>query len=604
MKIRMILMTFISASCLSAMSTKDAPPSDYGVPTNSVVATPVGYEKRITLDTGETVRMYPDKLSPEEYAKCRAALFCILSPDTLRGKYFLYNCSCPCRMCYIPMQSFIIGKHYSFHVTGLSEVAFELGQPGGPCNTTSSLFDRLYCSTDEVDQRLQELDEESRELPGQIQNLQDELSMLPKSIMQLPKESRGKVRRKKYELQGRIYGLQERLTNGIPYVVRYVKGQRDRLLAHGGAITNHVEPDRLCWNEHIRELATCKLPSLTCRDKTLDEILSDIESWATSNGVSQHIDVSDVRMRGNVPSDARWARKYNIVLPAGSVLEMLRKVGTLPEVSMNVTRRYDWWHVTYSMPGDSPYVDWSKSVFSRTCPKMELNDVTASEAMEALYKIQIQYSGNGAFRIGKSLKDDVKHSFSFTGKTLRAAISELEQALGVVYDYKSGYWFDPNVVPKLGDAVALQMCEKSVLSEDRTMRCEIVLDAGQVKMLNEMMERCDLKLLDFVCCDWFLQDGDPVLTIRYRCQTYGILTDDAKKEAVGFDLGSGYGDSRDSDSRQQHYVRVLRSEKDRRELYSFLLKAKGNSLRREPQAGHGGLTLMMPPYLRTAHEGL
>ena len=56
MKIRMMLMTFISASCLSAMSTKDAPPSDYGVPTNSVVATPVGYGKRMTLDTGETVR--------------------------------------------------------------------------------------------------------------------------------------------------------------------------------------------------------------------------------------------------------------------------------------------------------------------------------------------------------------------------------------------------------------------------------------------------------------------------------------------------------------------------------------------------------------------
>lgn len=194
MKIRMMLMTFISASCLSAMSTKDAPPSDYGVPTNSVVATPVGYEKRITLDTGETVRMYPDKLSPEEYAKCRAALFCILSPDTLRGKYF-------------------------------------------------------------------------------------------------------------------------------------------------------------------------------------------------------------------------------------------------------------------------------------------------------------------------------------------------------------------------------------------------------------------------VCCNWFLQNDDPIKYGRRR-NTYGILTDDAKKEAVGFDLGSSYGDSRDSDSRQQHYVRVLRSEKDRRELYSFLLKAKDNSLRREPQAGHGGLTLMMPPYLRTAHEGL
>ena len=576
MNFRMVLTIFTSSSlCLSAMFAMGSSPNDYGVPTNAVVATPVGYEKRVTLDTGETIRMYPDQLSPEEYAKCRAVLFCILSPDSLRGKYFLYNCRCTCRMCYIPMRSFEIGRHYSIQAADLdlSEVAFELGQPGG-CNTTHSLVDRLYCSTNEVDQRLQKLDAESRELPRQIKNLQDELSMLPKPIMQLPKESRGKVRRKKHELEGRIYELQERLTNGIPYIVRYVKGQRDRLLAYGGSITNHVEPDRLCWNEHIRKLATCKLPTLICRNKTLDEILSDIYSCAISNGVSEYINVSDVRIRGNVPSDARWSRKYNIVLPAGSVLEMLREVGTLPDVSMNVTRKFDWWHVTYSMPGDSPYVDWSKSVFSKTCPKMELNDVTAWEAMEALYKIQIQYSGNGALRTIESLKDDVKYSFSFTGKTLREVVSELEQAFGVVYDYERGYWFDPNIVPKLGNAVALQMCEKSVLGEDRTIRYEIVLDAGQVKMLNEMMERCDLKCLVFACCDWFLQNGDPALTARYRLNTFGILTDDVRKEAMGFDLGSSYGNSRGSDSRQQHYVRVLRSEKDRRELYSFLLKAK------------------------------
>ena len=66
-----------------AASAKDTPLNDYDVSTNAVVATPVGYEKRVTLDTGETVRMYPDRLSPEEDAKCLAVLFYILSPDSL-----------------------------------------------------------------------------------------------------------------------------------------------------------------------------------------------------------------------------------------------------------------------------------------------------------------------------------------------------------------------------------------------------------------------------------------------------------------------------------------------------------------------------------------
>ena len=572
-------MTMVAAVAASAM---DASLNDYGVSTNAVVATPVGYEKRVTLDTGETIRMYPDRLSPEEDTKCLAVLFCILSPDSLRGKYFLFNNICPCYFCRpsSPLtECFKIGRHYSFDsydtITNVTQIAFELGQPGGPFTMEHNWGDRLYCSTSETDQRLQELDAEAHDIPRQIQELQGELSKLPKTE-QLTGESRRKERRKllfsRSRLERRIYDLQERLTNGIPRSVRYVKEARDRLLAHGGAVTNRVEPGRLCWNEGIRKMATCKLPELTYCNATLDEILHGIERSAISNCVFQcRFNRTSIRIRGSVPEDVQWTRKYDIVLPEGTILEMLLKVGSLPDVSLNVTRRYDWRWMTYSVPGNSPYVDWSKSVFSRVCPKMELKDVTASEAMEALFEIRKRYEGCWSLRIrSASLKKGAKRSFSFTGKTLREAIAELEQAFGAVYDYESGDFFDPKAVPVLEDVVKLQTCDKSVCCQDRAIRNETVLDVQQVKMLNEMMERCDVKSMDDVCCAYFLQDGDPVYTIRRRIKTLGILTDDTRKEALGFDLGSGYGNSRDVDSRQRHFVRMLRREEDRRKLYSLL----------------------------------
>ena len=563
-----------------AVSAKDSPINDYDVSTNAVVATPVGYEKRVTLDTGETVRMYPDRLSPEEDAKCLAVLFCILSPDSLRGKYFLHNHSgCTCYMCR-PLDSmtslFQIGRHYCFDmpntITNVTQIAFELGQPGGPFTMEHNWGDRLYCSTSETDQRLQELDAEAHDIPRRIQELQGELSKLPKTE-QLTGESRRKERRKllfsRSRLERRIYDLQERLTNGIPRRVRYVKEVRDRLLAHGGAVTNRVEPDHLCWNEHIRKLVCCTLPTLAYHGATLNEILEGIGNAAVSNGV-QYVNTPEVHIRGSVPSLAKWMRKYDIVLPEGSAWEMYLKVGTLPDVSMNMTRKFDWRQVTYSVPGDSPFVDWSASGFSSACPKMELKDVTASEAMMALYNILTQHSSNCGLIIHASVNDDVRHSFSFTGKTLREAIAELEQAFGVVYDYESGDFFDPKAVPVLEDVVKLQTCDKPVYCRDRAIRNETVLDAQQVKMLNGMMERCDVKSMDDVCCAYFLQDGDPVYTIRRRIKTLGILTDDTRKEALGFDLGSGYGNSRDVDSRQRHFVRMLRREEDRRKLYSLL----------------------------------
>ena len=147
---QLILTPFVIAFGLLSLNVHAMPLNDYGVPTNSVVATPIGYEKRVTLDTGETVRMYPDHLSSDEDKKCCAVLFCILSPDALRGKYFLYNNVCPCHMCRPPgsmTENFKIGCHYYFYapdtITNVTLIAFELGQPGGPYTMDRTLSDRL-----------------------------------------------------------------------------------------------------------------------------------------------------------------------------------------------------------------------------------------------------------------------------------------------------------------------------------------------------------------------------------------------------------------------------------------------------------------------------
>ena len=165
MKIRMVVAWafLVLATGLSAAEKLD----DYGLPEGAVVATPVGYEKRVKLDTGETVRMYPDRLDHDSLTNCHAVLFSILSPDAVRGKYFLYNDSgCGCYMCHpldVMTNLFVIGRHYTFTshylVTNIVAAAFDLGRPGEPY-MNCYFGGQLYCSTREAEARLRE--EEAR----------------------------------------------------------------------------------------------------------------------------------------------------------------------------------------------------------------------------------------------------------------------------------------------------------------------------------------------------------------------------------------------------------------------------------------------------------
>jgi len=305
------------------------------------------------------------------------------------------------------------------------------------------------------------------------------------------------------------------------------------------------------------------LTAVSYNGVTITDILADIERITEANDI--HWRYTPINIRG-CPRDVTWSRKYDLEFPKGSIQDLLLKIGTLPEVSMRVARKYDSWEVFYSVPGNSPHADWSSSAFSTVCEQLELKDVTVYEAMSDLYDIRDAHSGNCGLHTRKVLNGDARRSFSFSGKTIRESISEIEQAFGVVYDYSSDTLFDPRVPPVLEDLVKLQKCDRSVWGGDRVVRQEDILGAEQVKMLNGMLERCDVVSNNFVCCEYFLQNGKYFFSVN----TIGILVDDAKEEALGFDLGSGYQNAKESDSRQRHFVRIIQRKEDRRALYSFL----------------------------------
>ncbi|MBR4172047.1 MAG: hypothetical protein IKR48_10385 [Kiritimatiellae bacterium] len=432
---------------------------DYASATNKdiVVATPVGYQKELKLITGETVRTYPTELSQHDASNCTAVLFCILSPDTYRGKYFLgYDGGCRCYMCkpYAPWpEQFQIGKHYSFCMLlaydseqDRNKGTFDLGYPPGGLCLNRGDGHLVYRNTQEIDKRLAELDKKYCFETNQLEKFRAELSTLPDS----PKESR-----KRRQLRGSIHRIEEWVKVHEPQFRSELLAERERL-SHfpGGAITNRVEPLRHLWNSKVRDLDAIRLPKLSYQGKTLDEILSDLDKRYVAEQKKKNPDydydaplksLCTITIAGNYPKNSiGWKRLHNLTISAGTLLDALQVLGKLPHVDSQVktTKFGNELEFIYTVTDEGTQFDWSKSIYNQPLPDIELKNVTLNVVAKDLYDSIIVSSKSVCFKIQDDTKRKIVRSFSFQGKTYRQAIQEIEAAYGVFYDYRTSSWLD------------------------------------------------------------------------------------------------------------------------------------------------------------------
>ena len=190
---------------------------DYGVPETSIVATPVEYEKTMTLSEGEVVKLYADRLFREEVTNCHAVMFCILSPQKERGRRFLFQHNgCTCPMCDLPSSLtnlYQIGKYYLFEnphtVSNILLSAYDAVSPVSELKMERDPGSPLYCSIKDVDRRIQELENSVLEDKALIRKLQAQLQQIPNE------RSHHKTR---HALRCRISQIEQWVTNCIPRV--------------------------------------------------------------------------------------------------------------------------------------------------------------------------------------------------------------------------------------------------------------------------------------------------------------------------------------------------------------------------------------------------
>ncbi len=199
----------------------------YGVSENCIVATPVGYEKNITLSNGEVVKLYPDMLSFEDLTNCHAVVFCILSPRNHKGNRFvLRHSGCTCCMCMLPSAMtnlYQIGEYYVFEhphtVSNILISTYEVRQPTSEFRMERDWGKKLYCSIEDVDERIQELKCYAAQDQAMLKDFQLQLQQTP-----------SEERRKRHELKCRIIRIEHRLTNDIPRARSELSARRKWLL--------------------------------------------------------------------------------------------------------------------------------------------------------------------------------------------------------------------------------------------------------------------------------------------------------------------------------------------------------------------------------------
>lgn len=189
----------------------------FGVPSSSVVVTPIGYEKKIKLPTGDEVLLYPDALSHDVLTNCHAVLFQILGPRQHLGKRFvLRHSGCECSVCTLRTtvtNLYQVGEIYEFAnsdtVSNILCSTYEVRQPRTCLKMERDWGTRLYCTETAIDERLGELHAERLMLAALLKDYKVELVQL---------SAQPSLRRKRHALKCQIVEIEQRLTNEIPKV--------------------------------------------------------------------------------------------------------------------------------------------------------------------------------------------------------------------------------------------------------------------------------------------------------------------------------------------------------------------------------------------------
>ncbi len=415
--------------------------------TNNIVATPVGYQQNLKLITGETVRTYPTVLPPEAFSNCTAVLFCILSPDAQRGKYFLLEDSgCRCYMCdpggTIP-ELYKIGSHYSFHTDffELSEGSiFELGSPDRDTFLNNNQGFIIYRNVHEVDDALADYERRRVAATNRLEQLKVELATFP----EVPddRDEKKKQRQVRYEIRE----TENRIKRFASIREEMLK-ERGRLSGFpGGAITNRVEPLRHQWNETARPLTRINLPELSFKGTTLEEILLYLNRRIPVDETIGPMGNCRVSFNGFILDGGAWDRPFDVTLPAGTLLDAFLYLGNLdPEhLRLNVDTERGRCEFDYAVTDDPSRIDWSGRPFSAPVKHSGMEDVILEKVTleEVSQKIRDLLGGRFEVKGLDASKRNARHSFAFRTETFREAIGMIEAAFGVEYDYRRDVWRD------------------------------------------------------------------------------------------------------------------------------------------------------------------
>lgn len=109
--------------------------------------------------------------------------------------------------------------------------------------------------------------------------------------------------------------------------------------------------------------------------------------------------------------------------------------------------------------------------------------------------------------------------------------------------------------------VTMLKCTVSIFPENRNILGQKVLSDQELTLVHDLFEAAHKDRYAFVCCEYFLQTDDG--------RTVGILMDNEKGLAEGFDLGVNMN-AKETRTKRFHNTKMIQRVEDQKKLYSLV----------------------------------